>query len=838
MLGKRPTADGDDHAGVRWQFGDYELNEKRLELRRLGELVKLESKPLNLLMVFLRNPGELITKDELVSALWPNGIANDGMLSNCVAKLRRELRDDDGTLIKTVFRYGYRFDAEPRRIHDEIPAVAPPKLSFSAGDTPPMRPNWRLVRRLGLSGDSWLAEHAKSRARRVFKFSNDAAGISALKREVTVYRLLRESLGDKVCYVDLLDWNFDEAPWFTEAEYCPAGSLQEWFTGQGGIDKVPLATRLDLIAQIADGLAAVHAVGVLHKDLKPANVFVVIDDDGRPTIRLADFGASSLHDSDFLHRLEITRAGFTQMLDTGGGGNTAGTLLYLAPEVAAGQPATVKADIYALGLMLYQIIIGAFGRQLSTGWESEIDDELLREDIAAATEGNPERRLADAAELARRLRMLEQRRMTLIAERLAHETAEKAARQLERIKARRIGLLTAFAASVIGFVVSAWLYIDARKAREVAELQARRAESEQQRAERVAGFLGKDMFRAVSTDERPVKDLTVKQLLDAAAAAVPDRFADDRLIAAMVQEALGNAYSALAYDTDAGNRMDDALALLVSAGRSDSRDALRIVTELVALKYPVGQLPAKIADYQRHYEAAAERYGADDPDVFKLGRALVGGHIQLGQFEAGAAELSAMLAIADASRNDVITAQRLSMQGSLGYVLIELGSHREAEAVLDKLLVDQIAARGKDHRDVGLSKVRLARVHYETGRLDSAERLIDEADRIAAQWDPPHAALPLNVRLYRAWLRYHQRRYREAIDLLLRLKADVVHEDSAGFSQSFTEDRPLGLTYLAIGKPREADEILKRGLRSAMTSLGPNHPWTLRLKSDVEALNL
>ena len=351
----------------------------------------------------------------------------------------------------------------------------------------------------------------------------------------------------------------------------------------------------------------------------------------------------------------------------------------------------------------------------------------------------------------------------------------------------------------------------------------------------MAGFLGRDMFRAVSTDEHPVKDLTVKQLLDAAAAAVPDRFADDRLIAAMVQEALGNAYSALAYDTDAGNRMEDALALLVSAGRSDSRDTLRIVTELVALKYPVGQLPAKIADYQRHYEAAAERYGADDPDVFKLGRALVGGHIQLGHFEAGAAELSAMLAIADASRSDVITTQRLSMQGSLGYVLIELGRHREAEAVLDKLLIDQIASRGKDHRDVGLSKVRLARVHYETGRLDSAERLIDEADQIAAQWDPPHAALPLNVRLYRAWLRYHQRRYAEAVDILLRIKADVAEDDAGAFSQSFTEDRPLGLSYRAIGMHREAEKVLTAGYQSAVQSLGDLHPWTLQLQRDVKA---
>ncbi|MBA4284788.1 MAG: hypothetical protein C0434_04580 [Xanthomonadaceae bacterium] len=840
MSRKPPMAASDDdtdliQSGARWQFGEFELNERRMELRRNGELVKLESKPLNLLMVFLRNPGELITKDDLVNALWPNGIANDGMLSNCVAKLRRELRDDDATLIKTVFRFGYRFDAEPRRIHDEIPAVAPPKLSFNPGDSPPMRPNWRLVRRLGLSGDSWLAEHAKSRARRVFKFSNEPAGLSALKREVTVYRLLRESLGEKVCYVDLLDWNFDEAPWFTEAEYCPAGSLQEWFTAQGGVDKLPLATRLDLIAQIADALAAVHAVGVLHKDLKPANVFVVIDDDGRPTIRLADFGASSLHDSDFLRRLEITRAGFTQMLDTGSSGNAAGTLMYLAPEVAAGQPATVKADIYALGLMLYQFVTGALGRQLSTGWEAEVADEILREDIAAATEGNPERRLADAGELARRLRNIEQRRAALLAERAERERADHAARQLERIKARRVGLQVAFAALAIGFVTSALLYIDARDAREIAELQARRAEAAQRRAEKVADFLGKDMFSAASTDERPVKDLTVKELLDSAARAVPTRFSDELEIATTVQEALGDAYDALAFDREAGNLLEHALELLQRSQAPDSHDALRIATKLVALKYPVGQLPQKIDDYQQLHDHAAVRFGANDPAVFKLGRALAGGRIQLGQFEAGANDLAAMLSLAKSSSNEEIAGQRLSIQGSLGYVLIELGRIDLAEEVINELLQLQIASRGDDHRDVGLSKCRLARIHYESGRLDSAERLLDEASEIAARWDAPHAALPLNIRLYRAWLRYHQQRYREAVAILVAIKADVVEEDASAFDQSYTEDRPLGLAYRALDMRNESEATLSAGYRSALKSLGSRHPWTLQLARDVAA---
>ncbi len=75
----------------------------------------------------------------------------------------------------------------------------------------------------------------------------------------------------------------------------------------------------------------------------------------------------------------------------------------LSPQLdAAGEP-SVQSDIYALGVVLYQLVVGDFGRPLGQGWEREIEDELLREDIATCVQGLPERRLASAGELAERL---------------------------------------------------------------------------------------------------------------------------------------------------------------------------------------------------------------------------------------------------------------------------------------------------------------------------------------------------------------------------------------------------------------------------------------------------
>ena len=101
------------------------------------------------------------------------------------------------------------------------------------------------------------------------------------------------------------------------------------------IGRLPQDTAVDMARQLCAGLAAAHDKGVLHRDLKPANVMI----DGRGKVRLADFGLAAL-------------AG-----DPSGEG-LAGTPAYMAPELFQHQPPSIKSDIYALGLVLYEMFSG------------------------------------------------------------------------------------------------------------------------------------------------------------------------------------------------------------------------------------------------------------------------------------------------------------------------------------------------------------------------------------------------------------------------------------------------------------------------------------------------
>ena len=391
--------------GSLWRFAGREFDESRLELRVGGKPVDLELKPLEVLVYLLQHAGEVVTKDELLEAVWPGLNVVDGSLSTAVHKLRKALADQDSKIVVTIPRVGYRLDAvasaEPAR-----PVPLPSKVSFGVGDPVPSREHWRLLRALDASdnGEVWLAEQPKTGELRVFKFVTNVGRLKALKREVTVFRFLRESLGDQAQIVRIFEWNFDTAPYFLESEYGGL-NLAEWAEGEGGLTSIPLQQRIRTLSDIARAVAAVHAVGVLHKDLKPANVLI-----GEGQVRLADFGSACLLEQSRLRALGITSLGMTQTAALQSTTLT-GTLMYLAPETLSGNPATAQADVYALGVMLYQMVVGDFRKPLSPGWEDGVADPLLREDIAAAVSGDLARRLKGPVELADRLDRLDHRRI-------------------------------------------------------------------------------------------------------------------------------------------------------------------------------------------------------------------------------------------------------------------------------------------------------------------------------------------------------------------------------------------------------------------------------------------
>ncbi len=377
--------------------------------------------------------------------------------------------------------------------------------------------HWRLQRQLGEGGfgEVWLAVHEKTREKRVFKFCFELERVRGLKREVVLFRLLKEALGTRDDIARVLDWQFERPPYFLEAEYTEGGDLKAWAEARGGLEAVPMNVRLSILAQVAEALGAAHSVGVLHKDIKPENILIVEDRGPCPGIRLTDFGIGMITRPETLQAQGITAAGLTKTFMASGGDSSSGTRLYMAPELLEGKPPTTLSDIYALGVVLYQMVIAGFDHAVAPGWERDVEDEFLREDIGLCVDGKPERRLQSANEIAERLRTLEMRREEAQARRRLLAEAEEARRAARQSRRRRKQAL-----AVLGLGVTAILAITGFAIREYRRAEEQEALHRQASAAQGAAEHGRylaDIQLAAIRVEQSCRLTARKALLDAPA---------------------------------------------------------------------------------------------------------------------------------------------------------------------------------------------------------------------------------------------------------------------------------------------------------------------------------
>lgn len=812
---------------VRWHFAGAVLDERSLELAVNGETIDIERKPLEVLMFLLQHAGEVCTKDELLAGVWPGRVLSETVLTKCIGRLREALADDDQRIIKTAYGFGYRLVA-PVRVETEA-VKEPSRFDFRPGDHPPGRPLWSLVDRLGLGGhgEAWRGRHDKTGEFRVFKFALDEASLTALKREITLFRVINDTIGAGARVVRLLDWNLEQPPCFLEAEYISGGSLIDWARARGGLPAIPVAERIEVAARVAEALAAVHSVGVLHKDLKPSNVLVRSGEAGTEVL-LADFGSGSVLDATELERLGITRLGFTRTLAISA---ASGTPMYLAPEIIAGQPFTVKSDIYALGVILYQIVVGDFSRLMSPGWERDVADELLCQDIAQLAEGNAAVRLGDAEHIARSLRSLDERRTQLRKAREAEAEAEHARRTLDRARARRNGIRVAFVAMAVGLVASTVLLLREREANA-------RSEAAVDHALAVTEFVSKDVFEPVSSGKEPVKDLPVSQLLLRAAERIDERFAEQPAVAAELHFIIGRSLGEY-YETDfAAAQFNRALELARDLHGEGSMPALRSAAELIDYDYSLGNLFGTLPQYEAMLATGRKTLAADNDAVLQLRLELARGHYQLGRWKNAAAELQALLEDLNAAAK--VDLDRIGRARLLhGQVLLALGQVAESASTLHAAVDDLVAVHGKTKPEVADARNYLGRALTAMGSYEEARRQLNQAEKIVSEWELPDTWRRLRPMLLMAFLHVEMGNFEQAkpgflkiIDMQDDPSGDTPEVDHTGYVR-----QAYGEALLRDGKVMEARRTLEKAVEVNTRAGGQNHPltWSIRL-SQAEAL--
>src|SRR5262245_2146007 len=201
---------------------------------------------------------------------------------------------------------------------------------FAAGQV--FADRYRMIARLGKGGmgEVWHADDLVLRTPVALKFIRSAreGAVAAILNEV---RLARKITHPAVCRV--FDVGQADGEVFFSMEYVRGEDLASLIKRVG---RLPSEKVIDIARQLCGGLAAAHAEGILHRDLKPANL--LIDLEGQ--IRITDFGIAVTRVDPSMHA-------------------PIGTPGYMAPEqLLPGAPLTERTDVYALGLVLYELVVG------------------------------------------------------------------------------------------------------------------------------------------------------------------------------------------------------------------------------------------------------------------------------------------------------------------------------------------------------------------------------------------------------------------------------------------------------------------------------------------------
>ncbi len=375
---------------------------------------------------------------------------------------------------------------------------------------------------------------------------------------------------------------------------------------------LPVRERLTLLAGVCDAVDHAHKRGVIHRDLKPGNILVTAD--GQP--KVLDFGIARLTAADGAIATVATNVG--QII---------GTLGYMSPEQFSGDPQAIDArsDVYALGVMLYELLAGRLPiavatMSLAAAASAVQRDEpallgtvspTLRGDVesitAKALEKDPTRRYQSAAELAADIRR------SLDSEPvLAHpQTAWYQARKFAQ---RNRPLVTLGAAGVLtltaGVVGTAWQAVSATRARHRADVQA---QISRQRADFLSGVI-----KAATPEVAGGREVTVREMLEKASGQLRGSTDLDPLVRADTHLLLTEAYTSLGDGVKSEEHARAALALHAAAAGKDSAAAIRDERLLCAALNRTGRAEEAAAACEALLVRARRALGDGDPEVVSV----------------------------------------------------------------------------------------------------------------------------------------------------------------------------------------------------------------------------
>jgi eukaryotic-like serine/threonine-protein kinase len=607
-------------------------------------------------------------------------------------------------------------------------------------------------------------------------------------------------------------------------EYCDKNNLS-------------ITDRLELFAQVCNAVQHAHTKGIIHRDIKPSNILVSTQD-GKPSTKVIDFGIAKATSARLTEKTLFTE--HRQLI---------GTPEYMSPEQAEGSmDIDTRTDVYSLGVLMYQLLTGSTpfsSQELRSAAYGEIQ-KIIREKEPP----KPSTRLSQAtvtlSEVAAHRQIEPKRLGTVIRGELdwivmkamekdrarRYETANGLAMDIRRYmsgeavlaappgrayriqkfvrrhRGAAIATGVVAAALVLGVVGTSIGLLEATRQRRAAvanaataseqAARASKAEGEAQsrlaEAEATVGFLD-DMLGAVDPTAQG-KDVSVRAVLDRAAATVGTKFADRPMVAARLHGTIGRTYMGLGAYDKGESHLREQLRIRTSQLGEDHVDTRRALNELGLFLIKNGQ----------HTEAEG-----------LLKRAIVTNERLFG-------------------RRHELTVQSLAL---LAELYVQQTRNDEAEPLLKEVLEVRTSTIGVNNSDTVMTMNSLALLYTDTARFEEAEKTFLEALASQEKLSGPDHPFTLEVRSNLAWMHYwaasqerqsaperskqRMQKARQMGEEVLEAKRRVLGEEHQSTLASMGN---LASVYLDLGLFDEAEAMKRKDLEVTLRVLGEDHPDT------------
>lgn len=502
---------------------------------------------------------------------------------------------------------------------------------------------------------------------------------------------------------------------FFAMEYIPSAKTIIEYAETNNLD---IPGRLKLMLKVCDAVHHGHQKGIIHRDLKPGNILV--NASGEP--KIIDFGVARVTDSDMAVTTQQTNVG-----------QLVGTLQYMSPEQCEADPdgLDIRSDVYALGVLLFELICGRTPYDLSNAPVYEAAriireqkphkpstiSKLIRGDLETivlkALEKEREQRYQSAASLMRDIqRFLNSEPIEARPPSIAYQFKMFAQRNRTVFSAIMATVLVLVIATIISLVFG----IRSVKAEREATRQAKRSED-------VLKFITEELLSAANPNNSLGDKITVRELLDQVDNKI-SRFEDDKETQITIRETIGVIYRTLGQFQKAELQLSQALNIQKASYPEAKKATLRMTLELASVYRDEGQFneAAKlmydiVSIYKNEKPVSVEL-----PDAMsKLALILRLG----GEMTEAKSIINEAYAIAIKLKH-MAPAEVLKIRENLALILNDNQQCEEAEIILREVLRQQQNISTKITPSLLLTMHRLSIVLADSGKLDEADEIMTE----------------------------------------------------------------------------------------------------------------